>query len=152
MRFRWSRMTGFLAAAGVLLIAADIAAVRGEEVGILLVLLFGAAAFYPSTKDARVAAALTAISVLHTAAVYAWSTCWVTGDVFSQSVTTASFGVWAWGAVSLLLLPVALCALLWLRRRRALPGHCQHCGYNLTGNVSGRCPECGQPVESGGVP
>lgn len=22
-------------------------------------------------------------------------------------------------------------------------GHCQTCGYNLTGNVSGRCPECG---------
>ena len=24
------------------------------------------------------------------------------------------------------------------------PGHCQKCGYNLTGNVSGRCPECGE--------
>jgi len=23
------------------------------------------------------------------------------------------------------------------------PGHWQTCGYNLTGNVSGRCPECG---------
>lgn len=23
------------------------------------------------------------------------------------------------------------------------PGHCSHCGYNLTGNVSGVCPECG---------
>lgn len=22
-------------------------------------------------------------------------------------------------------------------------GHCQACGYNLTGNMSGRCPECG---------
>lgn len=22
-------------------------------------------------------------------------------------------------------------------------GHCQRCGYDLTGNVSGRCPECG---------
>ena len=25
-------------------------------------------------------------------------------------------------------------------------GHCRKCGYNLTGNVSGRCPECGAPV------
>ena len=26
-------------------------------------------------------------------------------------------------------------------------GHtCAHCGYFLTGNVSGRCPECGQPI------
>jgi hypothetical protein len=30
-------------------------------------------------------------------------------------------------------------------RRRARPraGRCDVCGYNLTGNVSGRCPECG---------
>ncbi len=25
---------------------------------------------------------------------------------------------------------------------------CKHCGYNLTGNVSGICPECGKPVQS----
>ncbi len=24
--------------------------------------------------------------------------------------------------------------------------YCSKCGYNLFGNVSGRCPECGQPV------
>ncbi len=27
-------------------------------------------------------------------------------------------------------------------------GHCRRCGYNLTGNVSGICPECGQPIVS----
>ena len=27
-----------------------------------------------------------------------------------------------------------------------VPGHCRHCCYNLTGNVSGRCPECGKEV------
>jgi hypothetical protein len=32
--------------------------------------------------------------------------------------------------------------LLWHRDRRLPPGHCQHCGYDLTGNVSGVCPEC----------
>lgn len=25
-------------------------------------------------------------------------------------------------------------------------GHCQECGYDLTGNVSGVCPECGEPT------
>jgi hypothetical protein len=25
-------------------------------------------------------------------------------------------------------------------------GSCRHCGYNLTGNTSGICPECGTPV------
>jgi hypothetical protein len=40
-------------------------------------------------------------------------------------------------------------ALLWYRARRPIPpGHCQKCGYDLTGNVSGRCPECGTPVRS----
>ena len=29
------------------------------------------------------------------------------------------------------------------RRRRRRSGRCQRCGYDLTGNVSGRCPECG---------
>jgi hypothetical protein len=34
---------------------------------------------------------------------------------------------------------------LWWRDRRRRPlGHCQQCGYDLTGNVSGRCPECGE--------
>lgn len=28
------------------------------------------------------------------------------------------------------------------------PGHCTRCGYNLTGNVSGRCPECGTKMQS----
>jgi len=38
--------------------------------------------------------------------------------------------------------------ILWFldRRRRFPRGHCQKCGYDLTGNVSGRCPECGTPV------
>ena len=33
-----------------------------------------------------------------------------------------------------------------VRERRPFypPGHCQKCGYNLTGNVSGVCPECGE--------
>ena len=30
------------------------------------------------------------------------------------------------------------------RARRPPPGHCRRCGYDLTGNVSGRCPECGR--------
>jgi hypothetical protein len=46
-------------------------------------------------------------------------------------------------------LPLALVAgptafLWWLDRRRIPPGHCRKCGYNLTGNVSGTCPECGE--------
>jgi predicted Zn-ribbon and HTH transcriptional regulator len=32
------------------------------------------------------------------------------------------------------------------RRYRLTHGLCLTCGYNLTGNVSGRCPECGTPA------
>ena len=35
---------------------------------------------------------------------------------------------------------------LWWRDRRIPPGFCERCGYNLTGNVSGRCPECGTAI------
>lgn len=30
-----------------------------------------------------------------------------------------------------------------IRRRRRAKGLCAACGYDLTGNVTGRCPECG---------
>lgn len=48
-----------------------------------------------------------------------------------------AFAIWA-----------APTTFLWyLHGRRILPGHCQKCGYDLTGNVSGICPECGKPCE-----
>jgi hypothetical protein len=38
-------------------------------------------------------------------------------------------------------------ALRTLRRRnRKKRNYCSRCGYNLTGNISGTCPECGSPV------
>lgn len=48
-----------------------------------------------------------------------------------------------WTLSLALLIPTLL---LWWRDRPFPPGHCRNCGYNLTGNVSGRCPECGAPV------
>ena len=39
--------------------------------------------------------------------------------------------------------------LAWRRDRPFPPGHCQRCGYDLTGNVSGRCPECGTLLKDG---
>jgi hypothetical protein len=67
-------------------------------------------------------------------------------------------GDYVWVAVSwaFVLLPVAIGAILTVairvvdRRlsRFAPPGHCSTCGYNLTGNVSGVCPECGTSVQA----
>ncbi len=49
--------------------------------------------------------------------------------------------------VLLLVIGTAAAALAWLARRRPPRGHCRACGYNLTGCPSGRCPECGEPIE-----
>jgi hypothetical protein len=54
----------------------------------------------------------------------------------------ASVPLW----LPLVIMAVPTGTLWWLDRRRIPPGHCQKCGYNLTGNVSGRCPECGEPA------
>ena len=45
----------------------------------------------------------------------------------------------------------SIAPLVWLtrklrRRRRRKRNLCVTCGYNLRGNTSGRCPECGTPV------
>jgi hypothetical protein len=49
----------------------------------------------------------------------------------------------------------ALLPLLWVflrsrshhvRRRRRKLGLCETCGYDLAGNMSGKCSECGQPI------
>jgi hypothetical protein len=53
-----------------------------------------------------------------------------------------------WGAGLLLGAVPALAACRRLRdaRRRRRPGSCLDCGYDLTGNQSGVCPECGRPA------
>lgn len=53
----------------------------------------------------------------------------------------------------LLLWVIGLCAFgvgvcIWLGRKTIYPvGHCRWCGYDLTGNVLNRCPECGHPMD-----
>ncbi|MGD8450719.1 MAG: hypothetical protein PVJ57_02775 [Phycisphaerae bacterium] len=41
------------------------------------------------------------------------------------------------------LVVVVVSSTLEHRRQERRPHHCLKCGYDLTGNVSGRCPECG---------
>ena len=49
----------------------------------------------------------------------------------------------AWCLILVLAIPTGI---LWYRDRRPPRGHCQQCGYDLTGNVTGICPECGEPT------
>ncbi len=50
------------------------------------------------------------------------------------------------GPVSVLWLLLAIVAYGMHRRRRREAAACRSCGYDLTGNVSGTCPECGAAV------
>ncbi len=53
-------------------------------------------------------------------------------------------GAAVWLLVSVLGLVVYL-----VMPARQEPGHCRRCRYDLTGNVSGVCPECGDAVPGG---
>jgi hypothetical protein len=68
--------------------------------------------------------------------------------VLAWSIETRKLGPHSLLTIPLWMPFVAIAALtLWfwrVGRRRIPPGHCQKCAYNLTGNVSGRCPECGE--------
>jgi hypothetical protein len=54
-----------------------------------------------------------------------------------------SVPLWCPVAITVLITAVVFC----LDGRRPIRGHCR-CGYDLTGNVSGTCPECGVEVQA----
>lgn len=65
------------------------------------------------------------------------------GSFWSYFFFSLNFGL----LISILLSALAVAPwriAAWHRRRK--PGCCTACGYDLTGNVSGRCPECGRAV------
>ena len=67
------------------------------------------------------------------------------GRLLVRSDTRSAVGWTAplWAVLVVLAIPTAF---LWWRDRRPPKDHCQNCGYDLTGNVSGVCPECGNPI------
>lgn len=85
--------------------------------------------------------------------------------MLSQAILGTSFApiptgdpnLWVGGLLSFLFIGVMLAGVLRLLEividilfgppAGPRAGCCQHCGYNLTGNVSGVCPECGQKVD-----
>ena len=64
-----------------------------------------------------------------------------------QASFSAHLALPFWFLFALLSPYPAFAFVRWLRRyRRGKRGRCLECGYSLTGNVSGICPECGSAV------
>ena len=58
---------------------------------------------------------------------------------------------WDMFRISVILILISTHLSVLTRRKKRTPGLCAHCGYNLYGNVSGRCPECGAEIPSDAV-
>jgi hypothetical protein len=86
------------------------------------------------------------VSALWLSATEAWqlreaSGSWVTASPTWVLIMGVAIPLVVGGGLAVLLV---LHARVW--RRGGAVGVCLKCGYNLTGNVSGVCPECGKPT------
>ncbi len=73
---------------------------------------------------------------------HGWSSLWRGGIAGDGSIGIIAVPLWMPFVLLLLLSWIA-----WRMSRRPPPGRCCKCGYDLTGNVSGVCPECGTEIE-----
>lgn len=71
-------------------------------------------------------------------ALHWWWPSWRYGSSTSMEL---AFPVW-----TAMLMAGLLTLIAWRHSRRIGPGYCKDCSYDLTGNTSGVCPECGKPV------
>lgn len=69
-----------------------------------------------------------------------------------QTATHVAYVSWYWIWAILSAAPASVLSLAAIRRLKSRPGpgHCLACNYDLTGNESGKCPECGQPTAATG--
>jgi hypothetical protein len=77
-------------------------------------------------------------------------TSWVVVLCFTSPWVEYHIAVLGGGLIGFLILWIPVLVFLERRARRRLRqerGCCPVCNYSLTGNISGICPECGQPID-----
>jgi hypothetical protein len=138
-------VSNILVAASLIIAAAAVAslwwaATAGDRIGVIAGALF----VYPSgplhLEDASIGS-------------YSWP--WPDRLQFAFGLPQVTLSGWS---VNFVAVPLYWPALLFAtaarlcswRSARPAPGCCRRCGYDLRGNVSGVCPECGQAVERTG--
>ena len=62
--------------------------------------------------------------------------------IFTPALSFVFVPIW----LPMLLALIAPAVSILRRRRRVPEGHCRRCRYDLTGNTSGKCPECGHRI------
>ncbi len=68
---------------------------------------------------------------------------WIPLFLWNKSLRAYGIAFPCWLIAIIVFIPTFL---LWRKDRRIPEGHCRNCGYNLTGNVSGKCSECGVSI------
>lgn len=75
---------------------------------------------------------------------------WPTHQSYTLPLGGQEYLPWQDAAMQTLLIPIAYFSWIGYRRyqknKRAANGLCRSCKYDLTGNASGICPECGTPI------
>lgn len=72
---------------------------------------------------------------------------------FDVGLVSGLFGGWRFPLIALGCIAIFIYTLHAIGRRDSLKfrflaePHCRNCSYNLTGNISGICPECGTPID-----
>ncbi|NLE96307.1 MAG: hypothetical protein GX600_11645 [Dehalococcoidia bacterium] len=77
-----------------------------------------------------------------------WGDRWTLDLQESPKMFIVQMPIWPLLLTCMLLPAISLLCVTVRRLRRKPPGHCENCGYNLTGNVSGICPECGEKPDA----
>ena len=108
-----------------------------------------------ASLNKRILSGITGIGVWLTVSLSCSSTCLV-ADQLQDDIDDFSLGRVVFGVLVPVLLgmPIGILVYHFLAsyRRRFPGGHCQQCDYNLTGNESGTCPECGTAVDADNPP
>ena len=78
-----------------------------------------------------------------------WHWAWGSGDFgfHKRRIESGEFRYSAWIPMWPIVAGMSIPMLVtWVWPQKRIPGTCRTCGYDLTGNVSGQCSECGEPT------